>query len=93
MWWLSFRRGVVIIESTSLAQARLLATSRGLGHPSHFAKGHSISPELASLIPDDCVGRMLSREQVRELLQLVRSDTRTYVGSSGSLRHPVVLSR
>jgi hypothetical protein len=50
MWWLTFLGGdVVIIEATSLAHARLLAALNKLGRASHFAQGHSISPELAAL--------------------------------------------
>jgi hypothetical protein len=80
MWWLTFLGGgVVIMEAASLAHARLLATMKDLGHPSHFAEGHAISPELAAMIPDDCVGRMLSPDKVRELLDLVRRGTRTHI--------------
>jgi hypothetical protein len=84
MWWLSFLDGgVVIIKASSLSHARMLATMKDLGHPSHFAEGYSISPELAALVPDNCIGRMLSRKELRELLELVRHGTRKYVVNPG----------
>jgi hypothetical protein len=84
LWWLSFSGGgVVIMEAGSLAHARLLATMKDLGHPSHFTEGHAVSSELAALIPDDCTGRMLSRREVQELLELVRRGTRKHVANPG----------
>ena len=78
MWWLSFHGGdVVIIEAASLAHARLLAALNKLGRASHFAEGHSISPELAALIPDDFLGRTLSPTETRQLLKLL--EPRKYV--------------
>jgi hypothetical protein len=72
MWWLSFFGGdVVIVEAASLAHARLLAGV--LGRPSHFAEGHSISSELAALIPDNFLRRKLSRTQTRQLLKLLEA--------------------
>jgi hypothetical protein len=93
MWWLTFLGGsVVIMEAASLVHARLLATMRDLGHPSHCAEGHSISPELAALIPDEYIGRMLSPKEVGDLLNLVRVGTRKYVATSGQ-QPEIVLSR
>jgi len=91
MWWLTFLGGgVVIVEAASLAHARLLATMKDLGHPSHFAEGHAISPDLAAMIPDDCVGRMLSPNKVQELHELVRHGTRKYVANRS--QHPEKMS-
>jgi hypothetical protein len=78
MWWLSFLGGdVVIIEAASLAHARLLAALNKLGRASRFAEGHSVSPELAALIPDDFLGRILSSTETRQLLK--RLEPRKYV--------------
>jgi hypothetical protein len=72
MWWLTFRRGdVVIVEASSLLHARMLAAQYGFGRPAHFAEGDFIDPERAALIPDNAIGRMLSppeAQQVREVL-------------------------
>jgi hypothetical protein len=78
MWWLSFHGGdVVIIEAASLAHARLLAALNKLGRASHFAEGHSASPELAALIPNDFLRRTLSPTETRQLLKLL--EPRKYV--------------
>jgi hypothetical protein len=72
MWWLSFFGGdVVIVEAASLAHARLLAAGNELGRASHFAKGHSISSELAAIIPDNFLRRILSPTETRQLLKLL----------------------
>jgi hypothetical protein len=63
MWWLSFRDGTaVIIEATSLAHARMLAVVHQIGRVSQFADGYLLSPDLAALIPNDSVDRLLSRD-------------------------------
>jgi hypothetical protein len=73
MWWLSFLGGgVAIMEATSLAQARLLAVVNGLGRASQFVEGYSINPDLAALIPDDSIGRILTSLEARKLLKLMK---------------------
>jgi len=68
MWWLSFRDGTaVVMRATSLLHARMLATIHKIGFVSQFASGYQLSPELAALIPDDCVGRKLSGDDTRHL--------------------------
>jgi hypothetical protein len=63
MWWVSFRDGTaVIIKASSLAHARMLAAVHQLGRVSQFVDGYLLSPELAAVIPDDCLGRLLSRD-------------------------------
>ncbi len=71
MWWLSFIGGdVVIVKAASLAHARLLAALNELGKVLRFAEGHSISPELATLIPDNFLRRTLSSTETRQLAQI-----------------------
>jgi hypothetical protein len=68
MWWLSFRDGTaVIIEATSLAHARMLAAVHQIGRVAQFADGYLLSPDLAALIPNDCVDRLLSRDDAWRL--------------------------
>jgi hypothetical protein len=68
MWWLSFRDGTAaVIKATSLLQARMLAAVLKIGFVSQFANGHQLSPELAALIPDDCIGRPLSLDDATQL--------------------------
>ena len=91
MWWLSFLGGdVVIIEAASLAHARLLAALNKLGRASHFAEGHSVSPELAALIPDNFLRCTLSPTETRQLLKLL--EPRKYVANP-SPEPKLVLSR
>ena len=91
MWWLSFLGGdVVIVKAASLAHARLLAALNELGKVSHFAEGHSISPELAALIPDNFLRRTLSPTETRQLLKLL--EPRKYVANPIS-EPKLVLSR
>jgi hypothetical protein len=65
MWWLSSRDGAS--ETTSLLHARMLAAVHKIGFVSQFANGHQLSPELAALIPDDCIGRPLSLDDATQL--------------------------
>ena len=80
MWWLSFvGGGDIIMEAVSLAQARLLAVAKGLGRASQFAEGHSIKPNLAELIPDGSVGRILTPVEARRLLKLMKYGPQKYL--------------
>ena len=80
MWWLSFLGGgVAIMEATSLAQARLLAVVNGLGRASQFVEGYSINPDLAALIPDDSIGRILTPLEARKLLKLMKYGPQKYL--------------
>jgi hypothetical protein len=73
LWWLSFRGGsALIIEAESLAHARLLAAVNELGRASHLLEGHSVDPDLVTLIPDDFIGRKLFAEEAEELLGLLK---------------------
>jgi len=68
MWWLSFRDGsAVAIQASSLVHARLLAAAHGLGRASQFVDGYFFQPTLAAMIPNDCVGRILAREEAWQL--------------------------
>ena len=63
MWWITFRDGsAVVLEASSLAHARIFAAVHQLGRVAQFAAGYRLSPELAAMVPDDCVGRLLSRD-------------------------------
>ena len=72
MWWLTFRRGdVVIVEASSLVHARMHAAQYGFGRPAHFAEGHFIDPERAARIPDNVIGRMLSPPEARQVREVL----------------------
>jgi hypothetical protein len=70
LWWLKFIGGrVVIIEGESLAHARLLATVNEFGRASQFIDGYAIDCHLMEPIPEDYIGRTLSRADADDLLQ------------------------
>jgi hypothetical protein len=77
LWWLKFIGGrVVIIEGESLAHARLLATVNEFGRASQFIDGYAIDCHLMELIPEDYIGRTLSRADADDLLQQLRLSNR-----------------
>jgi hypothetical protein len=63
MWWITFRDGsAVVLEASSLAHARMLAAVQQIGRVAQCVAGYRLSSELARAIPDDCIGRLLSRD-------------------------------
>ena len=61
--------GVVVIESTSLLDARLkasLARDRGLA----FVSGHKLDPISAAQIPANMIGRLLDNGDLRKLQRM-----------------------
>jgi hypothetical protein len=84
LWWLSFRGGAaVIMRAESLAHARLLAVVRDLGRAFLFDDGFRVDPEFEQMIPDDFIGRALSREESTDLLRSLRGDPRWYRKAPG----------
>jgi hypothetical protein len=75
MWWLSFRDGsAAVIEATSLLHARMLAAVHKIGRVGQFVDGYELSPELEALIPEDCIGRLLSRDDAWQLYDQLARD-------------------
>jgi hypothetical protein len=73
LWMLSFGdRGAAIIEAESMIHARPRVAVRGLVRASSFIGGCQIDPEFIPLIPDESIGRRLSREHSSELLKLLK---------------------
>ena len=73
LWMLSFGdRGAAIIEAESMIHARLRVAVKGLVRASSFIGGCQIDPEFIPLIPDESIGRKLSREHSSELLELLK---------------------
>jgi hypothetical protein len=70
---LSFgNRGAAIVEAESMSHARLRVAVKGLIRASLFIGGCQIDPEFIPLIPDETIGRRLSREDANELLNLLK---------------------
>jgi hypothetical protein len=73
LWMLSFGdRGAAIVEAESIVHARLRVAMKGLVRASLFVGGCQIDPEFIPLVPDESIGRKLSREDTNELLELLK---------------------
>jgi hypothetical protein len=77
MWWLTYRQsgkafGVVVIEAPSLTHARTQASLTAIDTGAEFAEGHELDVALAALVPTERVGRMLTIEEARGVLQGLR---------------------
>ena len=75
MWWLTYRRcgkasGVVLIEAPSLDHARTQASL--VDAHVDFAEGYELDAALAAVVPVHQVGRMLTIEETRQLLERFR---------------------
>lgn len=72
-WLLSFRGEgtAVIVEAESLTHARLVAVANDLCRPSLFDEGYAVDPDLVTMIPKGFIGRNLSRNEARDLLNLL----------------------
>ena len=76
LYWLTYQRnarlaGVAIVPARSLMAARKRAAMDGLGIGMMFERGHSLDPQTAARIPQDRIGRMLSRKEAADLLELI----------------------
>jgi hypothetical protein len=76
MWWLYFRNGNVllgaaIIEAPTLYHARLRAAAQGIGRATEYSAGKAVEVELRPLLPKNCIGRLLSPQEARQVVDLV----------------------
>jgi hypothetical protein len=76
MWWLYFCNGNVlvgaaIIEARTLYHARLRAAAQGIGRAAEYNAGEEAEVELRLLVPRDCIGRLLSLQEARQVVDLV----------------------
>jgi hypothetical protein len=77
LWWLSFRGGTaVIMQAETLAHARLLAAVKELRHASLFDNGFPVDPDFQRMIPEEFIGRNLSRNEASDLLRLLKDGAR-----------------
>jgi hypothetical protein len=62
-------RTVLIVEASFIGEGRLRADVEIIpGVDVHFIEGHELGPEWDVLVPPDMIGRMLSADQARHLL-------------------------
>ena len=70
MWWLRFEDGnAAVVAATSLVQARLIAAARGLGRASKFVQGYPIDGDFLQFVPNDLIGKELSKNEAGEVLE------------------------
>jgi hypothetical protein len=74
MWWLTYRRsgrasGVVLMEVTSLVQARMQASLEVVDAGAELAEGHELGAARGALVPVEQVGSMLTIEEARQVLE------------------------
>jgi hypothetical protein len=73
LWMLSFGdHGSAIVEAESITHARLRVAVKGLIKASLFVGGCQIDPEFIPLIPNESIGRKLTREHTSGLLELLK---------------------
>jgi hypothetical protein len=68
--------GAVIMEGSSMLEARMNAAVRKIAAGLPFAEGHELSAKLIALIPPTKIGRMLSRTETMELIRLLEEHVR-----------------
>jgi hypothetical protein len=77
MWWLQFEEGnAAIVAAGSLAQARLIAVIDGLGRASTLVEAYAVDADFLQVIPEDRIGKKLSKIEVDEVLGRLRLATR-----------------
>ncbi len=78
LWWLSFKDGrTVIVQAETLVHGRLLsAVNNGMARAHLFDAGFQVDPEFEQMIPDELIGRTLSREEAADLQRRLRGDAR-----------------
>jgi hypothetical protein len=73
MWWLQFEEGnAAIVAASSLAQARLIAVIDGLGRASALVEGYAVDADFLQLIPEDRIGKRLSKAEADEVLERLK---------------------
>ena len=77
LWWLSFKGGTaVIMRAETLVHARLRAAADEVARAYLFDVGFQVDPEFEQIIPDELVGRTLSRDEAADLQRRLRGDAR-----------------
>jgi len=59
----------LIVDSPDPLQARNCAAVEGADSGAGYCEGYELDRESANMIPVDAIGRMLNREEVRELIR------------------------
>jgi hypothetical protein len=80
-FWLTYNqsgrpRGVIILDSSSLQDARMRASVDRIDHGTAFAKGYRLAKDAADLVPGKAIGRMLDPAEVAKLITRFASGSR-----------------
>jgi hypothetical protein len=70
--------GVIIMEASTLLQARINAAVRGVDAGAPFTEGHHLSANLVASVPPTQIGRMMSGAEATQLIH--RLDARRRPG-------------
>ena len=86
LWWLSFKGGTAaVVRAETLVHARLLAAADEVARACLFDAGFQVDPEFEQIIPDDLIGRTLSRDEVTDFQRWLRGDARYNIAKHGRL--------
>lgn len=80
-FWLTYKQsgrplGVLILDSSSLMEARMRATVDRIDRGAAFARGYRIDKEAAVLVPPTAIGHMLDPVEAGELIRWLAAGTR-----------------
>ena len=77
LWWLSFKGSTTaVVRADTLVHARLLAAADQVARAYLFDAGFRVDPEFEQMIPDELIGRTLSRKEATDLQGWLRGDAR-----------------
>jgi hypothetical protein len=75
LWWLSFKGdATAVVRADSLVHARLLAAADEMARAYLFDAGFQVDPEFEQMIPEELIGRTLSREEATHLQRWLTGD-------------------
>jgi hypothetical protein len=95
-FWLAYKQsgrllGVVILDSSSLSSARMLASVERIDQGAAFGKGYRLDKGAADFVPVTAIGRMLSPDEAGEIRRIERGIPKR--AAAASVRRAVTRKR